>query len=85
MTGENKPNNYPVNKAIRITEEQASNWNPEAIRDLLDKKPNGKAIELLKELYDIMGEFMQPNPDKIDAFISKMPIIEQIKEMVSND
>lgn len=36
MTGKNKEINYPILKAIRITETQAKAWNPDRIRAFLE-------------------------------------------------
>jgi len=43
MTGKNKKMNFPVIKHIRITREQAKNWNPDKIRHQLDINFNGNS------------------------------------------
>ena len=55
--------NFPIRKAIRLTEEQAENWDSKEVKEFLD---NGYI--LLRRLYKIMTEKMKPiqslNPEE---------------------
>lgn len=37
---------------------------------------------LLKQLYNIMGDLMEPKNNRIDEFLNKKPIIKKIKEII---
>ncbi len=75
MTGKNKKMNFPVFKAIKISETQNENWNPKLIRIVLENNP----IVLLKQLCKLMDEKMDyneiPNEDDIK-------LIKQIEELI---
>lgn len=43
---------------------------------------NSEYKRYLKQLYHIMSDYMNPKEDKINEFLEKMPIIEEIKELI---
>ena len=75
--GRPKGINYPIRKGIRLTEEQAENWDSEAIKEFLDS-----GYILLRRLYALMVEKMKParslEPEDRET-------IKLVMEVVQND
>jgi len=51
MTGAGKSVNYPIFKGIRISKEQAENWDPDKIRQFLDND-NSAALDIIREMFE---------------------------------
>ena len=77
MTGLSKRMNFPILKAIKISEEQNRNWNPKLIRNALDSNmPDTK--DLLQKLYDIMRIKMKVRFDLNDQEMESLMKIEEV-------
>ncbi len=76
--------NFKHIKYLRLTDEQNKNWDrntPKAIRDFLD----GNLIELLKQLYDFMGDYMVVRDNKKEEVKDHRELIVEIKEMIKKN
>lgn len=79
MTGTNKKMNFPILKAIRLTEEQDKKWDSKKIRSFLGGSSIEEDVEFLKSLYELMGTKMDFIETPTDEDIE---LITRIKEMI---
>ena len=78
---------FSVKKSIKITEEQATNWNPNKVRDFLNGKVSPDCVTYLKFLNDFFKENIEHllKDFSIDRFIEEnSDTFEQIEKVIEN-
>ncbi len=81
MTGTNKKMNFPIMKGIKISEEQAKNWDVQLIRNALDGDSNEDELKGCLKVYNYLFEKITGN-FKIFEFIQKTD--ESLIEYIEN-